>query len=278
MREDGRREPEVPLDFELCKRFGAYASYETPNDPVKVDFFGDSPSAEIDRLLGRFAQSQSVVLDLGCGAGYTLCALAPKVSQIWGLDLEADLLAAARQRIETRGLENATLVQGNVSDASIGDRFPREAFDLVLSRRGPFLTPPLMDALKPDALFVVELAQDYLGLKEIFGRTPFVPKSPGDPESAVTAQNGLGLVPVSAKTYWYEEWFRDADHLARYLSAGASLSNWWLEPCPYDENRDRAALELYVRYNRTDLGVRLTGCRKVYVFRRAATQFYPAVG
>ena len=115
-------------------------------------------------------------------------------------------------------------------------------------------------------------------MKEVFGRTPFLPASSGDPDGAITAQAGVGFVPVSSKSYWYEEYFADSDHLARNLKQGAPLQNWWMDACPYDDERDRAALELYARYNATPLGIRLVGHRRIYVFRRQATQFYPVIG
>ena len=48
-----------------------------------------------------------------------------------------------------------------------------------------------------------------------------------------------------------------------------------MPPLPYEAERDRAALDLYVRYNHTARGVRLLNHRKVYLFRRTAVQTYP---
>ncbi len=87
------------LDQELAKRYGAYASYPLKVDPVLIETYGDSPSDEVDRLLNIYAKPDSRVLDLGCGAGFTLCQLAPHVAAMWGLDENTDLLAAARQRV-----------------------------------------------------------------------------------------------------------------------------------------------------------------------------------
>ena len=41
-----------------------------------------------------------------------------------------------------------------------------------------------------------------------------------------------------------------------------------MPPIPYDETRDRQALELYIRYNTTPDGIRMINHRKVYLFRR----------
>ena len=58
--------------------------------------YGDGPADEVDRLLDIFATPESQVLDLGCGAGFTLCRVAPKVKTIWGFDQETELLEAAQ--------------------------------------------------------------------------------------------------------------------------------------------------------------------------------------
>ncbi|MBC8065546.1 MAG: class I SAM-dependent methyltransferase [Chlorobia bacterium] len=276
LRDDGRNAVEIPLDGKVAKRFGAYASFTTPDDPIRVDFFGDPPNREFNRLLDGYADKQTQALDLGCGAGFTLCRIADRVQSIVGVDLQSDLLQAAEARIRSRGIKNARVVHGDTTHDETVTKLEDGRFSLAFSQRGPFLTRALASKLTPDAVFVVELAQDYLGLKQIFGRTPFVPQSTGDPDWAVGAQAGAGFVPVSAKSYWYHEYFRNADHLAAYLRRGACLENWWMEPCPYEEPRDRAALELWCRYNQDESGIRLVVHRKVYVFRRQAIDYYPA--
>ena len=277
MNATGRYRPELPED-ELCAaEFGAYASYETNDGPVRFDFHGQSPSAEFDRLLDQYVNSDTSVLDIGCGAGFTLCRVATWAKQAWGLDLRENLLSATRARIAKYELASAHAVLANVSDSDCAKDLPPNTFGLVLSRRGPFLTHHLMPTLREDAIFVVEMFQDYLGLKAMFGRTPILPSAGGDADPAVSHMAGLDMVPVSIRTFWFEEWFRNEDHLARYLSQGANLSNWWMDACPYVEARDRDALKLYSRYMKSSEGIRLQGCRKVYVFRRQKTQFYPAL-
>lgn len=96
------------LDHELAKRHGSFASYSTEVDPVLVETYGDSPTDEVDRLLDIFAKPDSHVLDLGCGAGFTLCRLAPHVAAIWGFDQDADLLAAAQLADATDAVQRGT--------------------------------------------------------------------------------------------------------------------------------------------------------------------------
>ena len=96
-----------------------------------------------------------------------------------------------------------------------------------------------------------------------------MPRSQGDAYPLIGFYGGLEMLPVSAKSYWSEQYFRDANHLEANLKQGATLSNWWMPPLPYDRERDRVALELYARYNRTEDGIRVLRHRRVYVFRGA---------
>jgi SAM-dependent methyltransferase len=262
----------------LAQRYGAYASYRTDADPVRTEFHGDAPADEMDRLLELFARPDSRVLDLGCGAGQTLCRLAPRVAEIWGIDCEQPLLAGAQARVAHHGLKNVTLVHGDTTHAEAVAQLPDNTCDFAFSRRGPFLNAMLMPKLKPDAHFVHELYVDCPGLKEIFGRRAFLPGENSSADAALAHHIKLGLLPVSIKDYFYSEYFRDADHLAAYLSRGAWLSNWWMPEKPYDPARDRPALNLYARYNTTRQGIRLIQHRKIYLFHRAQVHYYPVDG
>jgi SAM-dependent methyltransferase len=274
---NGLHLPETDLDRQLSLKFGAYASFRTPNDPIAEDYHGDSPADETDRLLDLVVQPNSNVLDLGCGAGFTLCRIAERARNVFGIDLERDLLASARERVASNLLNNVTLVEGDTTFPSTLTFLPERGMDVAYSRRGPFLTEALMAKLKPDAVFVLELAQDFLGLKSLFGRTPDLPRSVGESDWAIAAHAAVGMIPVSAKSYWFEYYFRDENHLANYLKQGSPLHNWWMPPCPFEDHRDRPALALYCRYNATPQGIRLTGHRRVYLFRRQSINYYPTL-
>jgi len=261
------------LDRELAQGYGSYASYTNDLDPV-YETFGDGPTDEVDRLLDRFAKPGSVVLDLGCGAGFTTCRLASRVAQVWGFDMDERLLAAARLRARENRLENVTFVLGNVAKVDDVASLPDGAFDLVLSRRGPNVDN-VMGKLKPDGFVIQELFQSFPGLLEIFGRKSFLADVGDNPRWLVEAYMALDLFPVSAKDYYFEPYFRDIDHLAAYLVQQTALYEWPLPPMPYEEARDRQALELYARYNQTSRGIRLLNHRKVYLFRRTPVLYAP---
>lgn len=199
----------------------------------------------------------------------------PKVRQIWGIDQTEDLLNAARLRVERLGLENATFVLGDIRDPEAVKHLPDATFDLVFSRRGPMFSKLLLRTLRKDAIFVQELVSNLDGypLGEVFGRWHFAPYAYTDQEGLLREYTNLGLIPVSGKEYFYEEFYRDSEHLAAFLTqVGAMLAPWWiprpLPRKPYDPQHDRDALELYVRYNTTPKGVRVLRQRKIFVLRR----------
>lgn len=74
-------------------------------------------------------------VDVGCGCGATVLALAERIGsagQVLGLDVSGPMAARARERIAAAGLSNAQVV---VSDAATTD-FERRDADLLFSRFG----------------------------------------------------------------------------------------------------------------------------------------------
>lgn len=263
-------------DKSMAQEYGPYASYSTGVDPISIETYGDGPTEEVDRLLTKYTTPESQVLDLGCGAGFTLCQLAAKAAKVWGFDQNPELLDAARQRVAAQKLTNATLVEGNVAVASDVAGLPDNTFDIVLSRRGPNVNQALLPKLKPDAYIIQELHQDNPGFLEAFGRKSLLASIAQNPNKLAADYSWLGLFPVSIKEYFYESLFKDADHLAAYLSQKTMFQSWPMPPIPYDEARDWAALTLYAQFNTTPKGLRVLHHRKVYLFRRTVVHYAPA--
>ncbi|MEZ4729780.1 MAG: methyltransferase domain-containing protein [Caldilineaceae bacterium] len=263
------------LDRALAVKYGSYASYVTDTDPV-LKTYNDGPADEVDRLLDRFAKPDVTLLDLGSGAGQTLCRLASKVKAIWGFNEEEDLHKAAQLRVANLGIRNATIVLGNVVKAEDIAQLPDNTFDVVLSRRGPDVNAELCKKLKSDAYIIQELYQQPLALHELFGRKPFLPTVGDNPHWLVNQYLWLGFAPVSVKEYFFNGYFRDVEHLISHLHKEFQFIDWRMPPLHFDEEKDRTALDLYVRYNTTPKGIRLLCHRKVYLFRRTEFSYFPA--
>lgn len=84
------------------------------------------PAALLDDLLAQL-QARKRVLDLACGPGRIGLALANRFDDVWLLDLEPEMIDAARRRAEREGLRNVRFVtgKGETLDA------PQAAFDLI---------------------------------------------------------------------------------------------------------------------------------------------------
>jgi SAM-dependent methyltransferase len=265
------------VDKRLADRYGAYASFQTEESPV-VEYYGEDPSNEVKRLLEIYARADSRVLDVGCGAGQTICQLAPRVKEIWGIDLNVELLDVARRRVEKAGLTNVTFVEGNVAVEQDVAQLPDSCFDVAFTERGPNMNRMLVHKLKEDAFFLQELVGNFscYPLQEIFGRRHYQAYNYADQQVILSQYAELDLFPVSIKEYFYETFCRDIDHLEVHLKQStADLSNWRIGARPYEAGRDRAALELYARYNETPRGIRMLHHRKVFVLRRAPVTYYP---
>ncbi len=70
------------------------------------------------------------VLDVGCGAGHTTLAFAPRVASVVAFDLTPEMLAQARALAAERGFENICFEQGHAGSLP----FPDASFDVVTSR------------------------------------------------------------------------------------------------------------------------------------------------
>jgi SAM-dependent methyltransferase len=75
------------------------------------------------------------VLDIGCGCGATVLALARRVGPsgtVVGVDISAPMLGRARERVQQQGLRNASLIQADAATHA----FEPGRFDLAFSRFG----------------------------------------------------------------------------------------------------------------------------------------------
>ncbi|HEU5316065.1 MAG TPA: class I SAM-dependent methyltransferase [Chloroflexota bacterium] len=266
------------LDEQLARQRGAYLSYATEAGPALVEHHGQPPAELVDRLLDLYAQPDGCFLDVGCGAGHTLCRVAARVREAWGIDMSDTPLEATRLRAEAAGLTNVTVVRGNVVERADADQLPDGRFALALSRRGPNFNEHLVRKLAPGAYAVQELVggADCADLRELLGRRAVSLYHEIGHDGTIRGYARLGLFPITSTEFFFEEFYRDIDHLEAYLQQSpANVSDWRFGPKPYVRERDRPALELYAGYHRTTKGIRLLRHRWVFALRRVEPPRYP---
>jgi SAM-dependent methyltransferase len=85
------------------------------------------------------------VLDLGCGDGTTALPEAERGAEVLGVDIAANLVAAAKARAAAAGLDNLAFQEGDATDlGALAD----DSFDLVVSVFGAMFAPRPFDVAK----------------------------------------------------------------------------------------------------------------------------------
>ncbi len=86
----------------------------------------EAVEAEIRALLGD--RPFRSLLDLGTGTGRILEMFAPRIERGLGVDLNREMLAFARSRLDHAGIRNCSVRQGDIFDLAIA----RDSFDVVV--------------------------------------------------------------------------------------------------------------------------------------------------
>lgn len=125
-------------------------------------------NASLRETLSRIElRDGDAILDVGCGTGALLAAMAGRVpaSRLAGVDLSPAMLAVARRRLEGRAL----LVAADAADLP----FPDRAFDLVVSTSALHYWPDpaaglaeIARVLKPEGrVAITDWCDDYLACR-----------------------------------------------------------------------------------------------------------------
>ncbi len=87
-------------------------------------------------------QSDSSVLDVGCGTGKYSAALSKKVLSITGIDLSSKMIDFGKENIEKLEIKNVNLICGDWNEWDIIENGYENRFDLVFAH----MTPAISDA------------------------------------------------------------------------------------------------------------------------------------
>lgn len=144
-----------------------------------------------------------VVADIGAGTGYFTVRLAPKVPQgrVFAVDIQPEMLAIMRGKINDREVNNVTLIQGTVTDPNL----PPDSIDaaLMVDAYHEFSHPremmtALVEALTPGGrVFLVEYRKE----------DPSIPIKPLHKMSEAQARKEMTAVGL--------EWVETKDMLPR---------------------------------------------------------------
>ena len=113
------------LENAIQRQFGAAAALYATSD-----YHGGGPDLAA-MLEAAQLRGDERVLDVGCGAGHTALAFAPRVREVVGLDLTQPMLDEARELATRRGIANLCLERGD----AMALPYPDASFDLVTCRQ-----------------------------------------------------------------------------------------------------------------------------------------------
>lgn len=263
-------------DEELARKYGGYISFQTDTEPTTTERYGESENEDFERLLRTHVQPTSHVLDIGCGAGQFTCEIASRAEEVWGIDQERDVIEAAAERANQLSVQNVHFLHGKKNDARLLAAIPDD-LNVIYSRRGPNIDQELADKLQVGGIFLQLKVSEFDGypLREIMGRREYSPYHFHNEHDLMVHYALMNMQPISIKSYFFDVFFKDIDHLEAFLiNIPANLTDWRMDMLPYERKRDRPALELYVRYQTTPMGVRLQRHRRVMAFRKIEL-YYP---
>jgi ArsR family transcriptional regulator len=95
-------------------------------DTMRIAYYDERV---IDRL-GEFADltPDMVVADVGTGTGFVAAGIAPRVSQVIGIDISERILEVARSNLDELGIGNVELRVGDITELPVPDDSVDAAF------------------------------------------------------------------------------------------------------------------------------------------------------
>ena len=133
-----------------------------------------------------------LVLDVGCGYGYSAAVVARLAGMVVALEETAETVAAAEQKFQALGIDNAVSVQGSLA-AGIVDQGP---YDVITIANGGIEARPeqLLAQLKPGGRLVAIKVEGGIGRAMVWIRS-----ADGIGERAVFDAQPPGIIPEFRK-------------------------------------------------------------------------------
>ena len=196
--------PTVEEGIAFCERLFDWSVQQSEEASVALYSLGnpnllEQATAEIVSQLHewKLVTRESHVLDIGCGIGRLLVALAPQVGRVVGIDVSAEMVKAARRRCE--GYENVSVIKGDGHGlgAISGDNF-----DLIIAVDSfPYLRQsgyPLVQEFVADCARALKSGGQLVILNYSYSEDD---KSDAREVCALAAESGLEVVEIGGRPF-----------------------------------------------------------------------------
>jgi ubiquinone/menaquinone biosynthesis C-methylase UbiE len=95
-------------------------------DTMRLAYYDERVIEKMTEVSG--ADEDATVVDVGTGTGFVAAGLAPRVKRVIGIDNSPAMLEVARANLDTLGIANVELVQGEVNYLPLADGSMEAAF------------------------------------------------------------------------------------------------------------------------------------------------------
>ena len=126
-----------------------------------------SPMAMAKMVQALQIETTSVVLDIGCGSGYSTAIMAQLAGSVVAVEEEEALVSAAEANLQTLGFDNAAVLQGKLADGLASEG----PFDAILISGGVEDVPDLLkEQLNDRGRLVVVVMSGRTGQARLYER------------------------------------------------------------------------------------------------------------
>lgn len=241
---------------------GIYSSRERYTEE-KVTEEGNNGEDEFVKSVLNAASGKRV-LDVGCGLGDIAIRMGATADEVVGIDVSQVALTRARKKLADSRLANVRFQLADAKDIP----FPDEAFDVVISRRGPVtesvrtLGEAYKVLKKGGLLMEITIGErDKHNLAQIFGRGQMYHVKEKVTVSKTKMLRKAGFEVVEAKDYIATEIFQTLDDLLNRLKSAPIIPD-------FDIHRDRRHLERVGKELKTHRGIETEIHRVVLLARK----------
>lgn len=244
----------------VAQKFGGYGY------GINSEYMSEYPASEPEKifrekLLGLSSKDE-IALDIGCADGKFTLSVAPFFRKVYGIDTSKVNLDIAKSHSGDERSKNVVYSLQDANHTSFEDSF----FDLAYCRRGPSYYQEYHRVLKTKGHYLeIGIGElDTVELRKIFGRG----QNYGEWDNSTLGKNlkalgGLGFKVIFAENFHYFEYYPSYEELDLFLQGVPIFED-------FDSEKDKVALQKYVKKFSTDKGIQLSRHRLVMVVQKVS--------